>query len=57
MNVTARNGEWFVTCSSSTVAGPFVSHAEAWGWIDKFTDEGRADLERYQRIRAAFSER
>jgi hypothetical protein len=25
-------------------------------WIDKHSDEGRADLERYQRIRIALSE-
>jgi hypothetical protein len=56
MGVADRDGQWFVTCSSSTIAGPFNTNAEAWSWIDRFTDEGRADLERYQRIRIAFSE-
>lgn len=52
--VTARDGQWFVTC---VVAGPFNSHAEACGWVDKNTNEGRADLEKYQRIRISFSEK
>jgi hypothetical protein len=35
--------------------GPFRSHEEAWRWIDQHTDEGRADTDRYNRIRIAFS--
>jgi hypothetical protein len=37
------------------VAGPFTSHAAAWAWIDDHTDEGRADSDRYNRIRIAFA--
>jgi hypothetical protein len=35
--------------------GPFRTNAEAWRWIDQNTDEGRADLDRYTRIRIAFA--
>jgi hypothetical protein len=55
MNVTSRDGQLFVTCPSSTIAGPFASHEAAWAWVDRFTPEGRADLETYQRIRKIFS--
>jgi hypothetical protein len=35
--------------------GPFRTNAEAWAWVDQHTDEGRADLDRYNRIRIAFA--
>jgi len=35
--------------------GPFRDHAAAWRWIDSHTDAGRADTDKYNRIRIAFS--
>jgi hypothetical protein len=38
------------------IVATFPTNAEAWAFIDKHTDEGRADTDRYNRIRIAFSE-
>ena len=52
---TVHNG-WIVLASSlGVVARGLRSHAEAWDFIDRNTDEGRADHDRYCRIRDAFS--
>jgi hypothetical protein len=52
---TVHNG-WLVCSSGLQVAARGLhSHAQAWDWIDRNTDEGRADYERYCRIRDAFS--
>ena len=52
---TIHNG-WIVLVSSlGVVARGLRSHAQAWDWIDRNTAEGRADYERYCRIRDAFS--
>jgi hypothetical protein len=62
-----RHGAWTVLqpllkCGGSSIgyrkiSGFFPTNAAAWSWIDRHTDEGRGDTDRYNRIRVAFSER
>jgi hypothetical protein len=39
------------------ISGSFSTNAAAWLWVDRNTDEGRDDTDRFNRIRIAFSER
>ena len=57
MRVVPRACQWFVEGHGCVLAGPFERHEEAWAWIDQHGDEGRADADRYNRIRIAFSEK
>jgi hypothetical protein len=53
--VLERRGQWWAY-KTAHLAGPFANNAEAWQWLDRNTDEGRADLDRYNQIRMAFAE-
>jgi hypothetical protein len=46
---------WSVLSGALPIAA-FTSNADAWAYVDAHTDEGRADTDRYNRIRIAFSE-
>jgi hypothetical protein len=52
LTVVESGGDFYVA-----VAGPFSNHASAWAWVDQNSDEGRADTDRFRRIRTAFSKR
>ncbi len=45
------SGFWVINAK----IGPFYTHEAAWRWIDQHTDHGRADIDRYNRIRVAFA--
>ena len=51
---TVHHG-WIVLRGLDVVVEGLPSHADAWAWIDRHSDEGRADYVRYCRIRQAFS--
>jgi hypothetical protein len=53
--VTTDDGQFCVFEDDHQVAGPFATEAEAWAWIDRHGKEGRADSDRHNRIRQAFS--
>ena len=53
--VIERRGMWWAY-STAQLAGPFIHNAEAWLWLDRNTDEGRSDQDRYNKIRMAFAE-
>lgn len=58
MSVTPKGCVWFVTgTNGEVISGPFERNEEAWAWVDKHSDAGRADADRYNRIRIAFSEK
>ncbi len=52
---TVHHG-WIVLRDLNVIARGFRSNAEAWSWIDRNSNEGRADYDRHYRIRNAFSE-
>lgn len=57
MRVVPRACQSWVEGHGCVLAGPFERNEEAWAWIDKHSDEGRGDADRYNRIRIAFSEK
>ena len=57
MRVVPRACQWFVEAHGCVLAGPFETNEQAWRWLDAHSAEGRADTERYQRIRIAFSDK
>jgi hypothetical protein len=50
-------GCWAMIDTDGAVLKTFSSNAAAWRWIDRNTDAGRGDTDRYNRIRDAFAER
>jgi len=46
---------WIVVLNTKVLVEGLRSNAEAWLWVDKNTDEGRADIDRHNRIRDAFN--
>jgi hypothetical protein len=52
MQVIEKDGVHWVEVGAFT-AGPFATNAEAWSWIDRHSNEGLGDTERYDRIRMA----
>lgn len=48
-------GPWAVINGDVVEVAGLPSHAAAWEWIDRHTDEGRADYDLYWRIRIAFA--
>ena len=52
--IQSENG-WIVADDTGKRAGPFTTNAQAWSWIDRHSDEGLDDSERYSRIRMAFN--
>jgi hypothetical protein len=57
MRVVPRGCQWWVEGHGCVLAGPFETHAQAWQWVGAHSDEGRADADRYNRIRITFSEK
>jgi hypothetical protein len=49
----SASGFWVATVKLG--AGPFRTNAEAWAWADQHSDEGRADTDRYNRLRVIFA--
>lgn len=47
------DGHWVID-HAKPIAGPFASNATAWHWIDKHTEEGLEDQDRFNRIGRAF---
>jgi hypothetical protein len=54
MEVIHTDGKIYVANGQRRV-GPFDTNAAAWLWIDRHSDEGLGDTERYGRIRMAFN--
>jgi hypothetical protein len=44
-----------INARGEPVKDGFTSNEAAWSWIDRNTDEGRDDNDRYNRIRDAFA--
>jgi hypothetical protein len=55
-SVIERDDGFVVMDGSIVMAGPFASNAAAWRWLDANDDRGRADTDRYNRLRIAFAD-
>jgi hypothetical protein len=55
VSVIEQDGSHWVTSLGWRIVGPFATNADAWAWIERRTDEGWDDTERYNRIRMAMN--
>lgn len=55
--VVGRPDGTYQVVLGSDVLATCDTNAEAWAWIDRYSDEGRTDRDRFQRIGDAFAAR